>query len=572
MSAAWPGYRLPGRRRRLRRRWALAAGAPLCAAALFLAIGRCLSPAPAPPPEAFHAPEENLAASAAVIFNENDPLSRDLAQFYAQKRGIDPARVVGLKCPLQEEISREEYDSTIAEPLRAVFDERHWWVRAPDSLANGPENPVIANRIRYLAVIRGVPLKIKQTANYPGDACTQPAPYKDINCASVDSELSVLGVFTHHISGILNNPYYHSYTRFTDFASPGMMLAARLDAPTGEIVRRMINDSLAAERDGLWGRCYVDSRGIPPNSSAFAVGDQWMRRISDEIMPPILPTVLDDQPGLFANAYPMTGAALYYGWYSEQPAGVVAQSGFRFLPGAVAFHLHSFSATSVRDSAHWWVGPMLTRGAAAVLGNVYEPYLALTTHFDDFAERLAAGMTLAESAYAATPGLSWMNDVIGDPLYRPGLQWAKLKADLDAGRGAGDSGGALAREGRAYFEGAQAWRARGAAAGAKLLERSAARLHSGLIYEGLGLLEAAAHDLPKASAAFELAARNDRNREDGIRAIMDEAQAFARAGDKTQAIRVLEAGRQKYGTEGAASLFAELEVQYGLSPSPAAPH
>jgi uncharacterized protein (TIGR03790 family) len=562
MSDAWPGYRLPGRRRRWRGRWALVAGAALGAALLFLGIGRCLPSAS----EAFHAPEDNLAAATAVIYNENDPLSRDLAEYYAQKRGIDPANIVGLKCPLEEEISREEYDSTIAEPLRAVFDERHWWVRAPESLASGSSNPVIANHIRYLAVIRGVPLKIKQTANYPGDGTTQPAPYKDINSASVDSELSVLGVFTRHISGILNNPYYGSHTRFTDFSSPGMMLAARLDAPTGEIVRRMIDDSLAAERDGLWGRCYVDSRGIPPNSSPFAVGDQWMRRISDEIMPPILPTVLDDQPALFADAYPMTGAALYYGWYSEQPAGAVAQSGFRFLPGAVAFHLHSFSATSVRDSAHWWVGPMLMRGAAAVLGNVYEPYLNLTTHFDDFAERLAAGMTLAESAYAATPGLSWMNDVIGDPLYRPGLQWAKLKADLDAGRGAGESSGALAREGRAYFEGAQAWRTRGAAAGAKLLERSGARLHSGLIDEGLGLLEAAAHDLPKASAAFQLAARNDRDRQDAVRAVLDEAQAFARAGDRTSAIRVLEAGRKKYGTDGAASLFGVCEA--GLAPAP----
>jgi hypothetical protein len=269
----------------------------------------------------------------------------------------------------------------------------------------------------------------------------------------------------------------------------------------------------------------------------------------------------------------MTGAALYFGWYSEQPTGAVAQSGFRFLPGAVAFHLHSFSANSVRDGVHWWAGPLLTHGAAAVLGNVYEPYLGLTTHFDDFAERLAAGMTLAESAYAATPGLSWMNDVIGDPLYRPGLVWAKLKLDADAGRtSGGESGGAaFAKEGRAYFEGAQAWRARGAAAGAKLLEHSASRLHSGLIYEGLGLLEASAHDLPKASAAFEQAAHSDRDRQDSVRAILDEAQAFARAGDRAQAIRVIEAGRQRYGTAGAASLFAEIESRLAPPPSPAAP-
>ena len=28
------------------------------------------------------------------------------------------------------------------------------------------------------------------------------------------------------------------------------------------MVRRMIDDSLAVEKTGLWGRCYVDGRGL----------------------------------------------------------------------------------------------------------------------------------------------------------------------------------------------------------------------------------------------------------------------------------------------------------------------
>jgi tetratricopeptide (TPR) repeat protein len=53
------------------------------------------------------------------------------------------------------------------------------------------------------------------------------------------------------------------------------------------------------------------------------------------------------------------------------------------------------------------------------LGNVFEPYLSLTVHFDIFNKRLLEGYTLVEAAWNATPVLSWMNVVCGDPLYRP---------------------------------------------------------------------------------------------------------------------------------------------------------
>ena len=46
--------------------------------------------------------------------------SEALAKFYAGKRGIADDHLVGLDCPPQEEISREEYDATIAEPHMAL--------------------------------------------------------------------------------------------------------------------------------------------------------------------------------------------------------------------------------------------------------------------------------------------------------------------------------------------------------------------------------------------------------------------------------------------------------------------
>ena len=93
---------------------------------------------PSPPPVA--SDTENVAALAAVVYNDNDPLSLELAYLYAEKRGIARDRIIGLNCSIEEEISREEYDRTIAGPLRQAFDRRGWWSRSPDKPAAGPED------------------------------------------------------------------------------------------------------------------------------------------------------------------------------------------------------------------------------------------------------------------------------------------------------------------------------------------------------------------------------------------------------------------------------------------------
>lgn len=572
MSNAWEGYYQEGHsgRRRRKRRWQLVFAGVAIAAGLLFGLNRCL------PQGVFNDQSSGGGASggrgdpaalALVIYNGNDPLSRDLANFYAEQRHIPAERVVALQCPLEEEISRQQYDETIAGPLRALFDARGWWDRSADKPDAEPSSTVTANRIRFLVLIRGMPLRIHQTDHYPGDFSNLPSPIRDANGASVDSELTVLGMFTHSISGFVANPYYRSFRRIVGTNFPGLMLTGRLDAPTGSTVRQMILDSIAVEKTGLWGRCYLDGRGIAPGSGPMAEGDQWITRIASDRAPYFLPTISDNRPELFSTAYPMKDAAMYFGWYSENVTGPFTREDFRFAPGAVACHIHSFSATSVRDPFHWWVGPLLNKGAAAVLGNVYEPYLSLTTHLDIFADRLFDGLTLAESAWAATPGLSWMNTVVGDPLYRPGLYWKNQEFNLDDPPAPG-SEPAAATEGRAYWQGAQLWRSSGPAAGAAALEKSAARLHSGRIYEGLGLLQATAGDVPHARHSFEQAARNYTDGADVIRVALDEARFLAQNGRKTDALELLVASRRKFAGQPAEAALDEMAAELGAPVTP----
>jgi hypothetical protein len=151
----------------------------------------------------------------------------------------------------------------------------------------------------------------------------------------------------------------------------------------------------------------------------YKIGDEWLFRIADESFRIGRPSILDRREALFPFGYPMTDAILYFGWYANQAAGVFSDPQFHFLPGAVAVHIHSFSASTIRQPDKFWVGPLIRHGAAATFGNVYEPFLQLTPALDLFYDRLVNGLTFAESAYAALRVLSWMTTIVGDPLYRP---------------------------------------------------------------------------------------------------------------------------------------------------------
>ena len=357
--------------------------------------------------------EEDLPNATLVVYNPNFPESKTLAEYYAAKRAVPKDRLIALPCSNDEEIDRHEYDSAIAEPLRNHFRDAQLW-----TFNQSAEQRVDANKVRYIVLIRGIPLKIRFQAAYPGDNPDRSTPFGASNEKAVDSELATLGYFRHQISGPMENPYFRSFKPITDPDSdPRLMLVARLDGPSAADVRRMIDDSLAAEHTGLWGWTYLDARGV--KDPKYKIGDEWLFHIDDESFRIGRPAILDRHEALFPFGYPMKDAILYFGWYAEQATGVFSDPHFHFSPGAIAVHIHSFSASTIRQADKFWVGPLIRHGAAATLGNVYEPFLELTPMLDLFYDRLVNGLTFAESAYASLRAVSWMTTIVGDPLYRP---------------------------------------------------------------------------------------------------------------------------------------------------------
>ncbi len=450
-----------------------------------------------------------LAAQTVVVFNQNDLDSTGLAGFYAEKRGISAENLIGLKCARGETISRDEYDRTIAEPLRRIFAERKWWKLLKEATEAGK---VEQTQIRFVVLMRGIPLKIEQTEDYEGDVREgNPAAVFTRNEASVDSELSVLGLWSRRISGILSNPYFRDTNIITDTELVSQLLVCRLDAAKPATVERMIEDSLATEKTGLRGFTYIDARGF--KSSGLKQGDDWLHEAARDAREHGLPVILDDGPEQFPQPYPMRHLALYLGWYSEDLAGPFAAPGFRLPRGAVAVHIHSFSAMSLRDPARWWCAPLLELGAAATLGNVYEPFLGLTAHLDVFEQRLREGFTFAEAAYMAQPYLSWMTTCIGDPLYRPYLHSAAAPPQPG-------------NEWDAYRAGVATWLEKGRPSGEATLLDAAKRMNSGPIYESLGLLELSGNAAPAALAAFTQARAAYPDAADRIRVAVHESSAI----------------------------------------------
>lgn len=359
-----------------------------------------------------------LAPRSVVIYNSSVPASKELAEYYAQKREIPATHVVGINCPNQEEITRADFRAKIEGPLRAIFTEKGWW-KLEDS-KNG--KMCTQTSVRVLTMVMGVPLKIAEEPVYEVDsksgkkAVKSPAAGRQ-NCSSLDSELMAFGLLEHPAEGPLNNPYYEKSAPFASLPLAPIFLVGRLDGPKPEMVKRMIDDAVAVEKTGLYGRAYVDL--AQKNEAGYKEGEDWLLAAGRTLGQSGFPLVVDIRSERFPQNYPMTDCAMYLGWYTLPPDGPFLNPNFKFKKGAVACHIHSFSALSVQNPSQGWVSTFVKQGVCATFGNTYEPYLSLTVHLDKLTDRLLRGYTIVEAAAMATPALSWMNVVVGDPLYRP---------------------------------------------------------------------------------------------------------------------------------------------------------
>ncbi|MBK8476846.1 MAG: TIGR03790 family protein [Opitutaceae bacterium] len=370
-----------------------------------------------------------------IVANAADRDSLVLAEYYAAARGIPAGNIVALALPTAETVKWPEFISTVFNPLFAELLKRGWIEGFPSQLSDEygrRKAMILGHRISYLVLMRGVPLRIEENAAW--HPASPPAGLNSnlvCNQAAVDAELALLAVSGTPILAYVPNPLYKQRQQGGPLAA-AVVRVARLDGPTPAAVRAMIDSALVGERQGLAGRAYVDLGGPHP------AGNTWLESVARQLDEAGFESEVDRTSATFGPLTRFDAPVLYFGWYAWNADGPFTVPGFRFPPGAVAVHIHSFSAQSLRTDAAHWCGPLVARGVAATVGNVFEPYLEATHHLDLFSEALLRGETLGSAGYYSLPALSWQGTLLGDPLYRPFLrpketQWAeraKLPSEL----------------------------------------------------------------------------------------------------------------------------------------------
>ena len=380
-----------------------------------------------------------------VIANLNAAKSKGLADYYMEKRQIPEKNIVSLFMTNRETCSREDYTQKAVPPIRRFLDQN--------------------KHIRVIVTMFGVPLRISS----PGKTLAEKTKIKGFETkkkalkdqldsgelidlkirkekqdelsklkkilsnyikkidkvASFDSELALIKKETYELNMWLPNPYYLGFrNEKTLIKKSDVIMTSRLDGASETIVKRIIDDSIEAEKEGLKGSAYFDARWKDPGEkklSGYAFYDKSIHEASQLLLKENrINVTLNDNTTLFQKG-DCPNTALYCGWYSL--ARYI--DAFTWAKGSVGYHIASSECTTLKkENSRVWCKKMLDNGIAATIGPVGEPYVQAFPVPEIFFNFLTEGyLTLAESYLISLPYLSWKMVLVGDPLYKLNIAW-----------------------------------------------------------------------------------------------------------------------------------------------------
>ncbi len=354
------------------------------------------------------------AAHLVILANSREPESVALAHFYAQQRGVPVENILALPLPEEETITWRQFIDEVYQPVQDELY-RHGWLEGTASTLldrfGRKRYAFTGHRLSYLVTCRGVPLRLTNDPALLTEAKHLIEPYVK-NESAVDAEFSLLALGNYDPTGPLPNPLFNLHGP-ESLDAMQVVKVSRLDGPTWESARHLVISALAAERTGLVGRYYVDIGG------PHAEGDLWLRQTLGQLRGLGMDGDVESTPATFSADARFDSPVLYFGWYAGDLNGPFAVPGFVFPAGAIAEHIHSYSAQTLHSDTQGWCGPLVARGVTATVGNVFEPDLKFVHRPNLLLEALVRGDNFGDAAYYALPALSWQEVAIGDPLYRP---------------------------------------------------------------------------------------------------------------------------------------------------------
>jgi len=377
-----------------------------------------------------------------IVANGDCSQSLTLAQYYCEKRNVpaDNVLTLPLGTNLSYTISRDDYDRQLAGPVRS-------------RLSGGG----FAGKIRCLLTTYGVPVKVGKRGalkneldklpqlkdllgqeqrgleqlnlNSPSGSTEQKKSIErsiahlkseidrisgEETNASVDSELAMVLFDNYELYRWQPNKLKYKMP-YWDYKS---LMVCRLDGPSVQIAQGLVDKALSAEKTGLHGIAYIDSRGLAEDKNLYSTGyyDQSLRDLAMLLMLRTGFIVRQERTEKLFEPHSCPRTAIYCGWYSLQKY----IDAFDFVDGAIGYHISSLEAVDLRDpNSTQWCPAMLKRGITVTLGAVAEPYLNSFPEPRAFFLELLDGYCLAEAYYRTQPFNSWQLILIGDPLYTP---------------------------------------------------------------------------------------------------------------------------------------------------------
>jgi uncharacterized protein (TIGR03790 family) len=388
-----------------------------------------------------------------VLANKNVPASLGVAEHYLEKRKVPKENLVILDLPTGEDISRADYNLKLVAPLREALKDRPNAkvllatygvpLRVGGQILTDEEKKKLAEHDKQLETARKKSTDLEKAK---ADAKEISAARNEVNGlqqvrrvmahdeshACVDSELMLIWWKSYTLDRWVMNPLNFQASETYRTANRTMM-TARIDAPTPEIAKRLVDDAIAVEAKGLTGEVVIDARGIgfnpknarDANGTGYGGYDESFREMAKLFEKTDLPVKLDNVDKVI-SAGSHKNVALYTGWYSHANFVDCCE----YVPGAIAWHLASSEAVTLRNKdSKVWCPNLLKKGVAATIGPVAEPYTVGFPKPAEFFGFLATGeYTLVESYSRSALFCSWMTVLVGDPLYNPFAKNPKLKS------------------------------------------------------------------------------------------------------------------------------------------------
>lgn len=385
-----------------------------------------------------------------VLANRNAARSMGLAKYYMERRRIPEDQLLPLWVTDKETCTREDYEKKVLAPV-VEYLEKHTEkdirclvtmfglpLRVSPPVLTKEEQEVVegleARRARLREQLKAMDQEDEDDSEAKKSLRKELAELKKqiqraekrYHGASLDSEIALALAAPYDLAMWVPNPFFLGYG---GKILPGMpareqvLMVSRLDGPGSDIVRRIIDDSINAEKGGLTGTSYFDARWPRPSDDKEPdkVGsgffDLSIHKAAERVEKSgLMPVVVNNDESLFQPGE-CPEAALYCGWYKL--ARYV--DAFDWQPGSIGFHIASQECQTLRPgNSQVWCKRMLEQGVAATIGPVGEPYLQAFPIPEIFFGLLLEGRwTLAECYALSVPSWSWQIVLVGDPLYNP---------------------------------------------------------------------------------------------------------------------------------------------------------